>query len=202
MKNTARISGIFLILLMAGSVNLSAQRGMRGMRNDSLYMKHDSLRMRLENRRMAIMNHDSLGRGMRNYHRMPGMEPGMRSHFGFCPCMMAPGMGMHGVWHPSYGTIQRGRGQRMMAYGPGRGEMMQRATGMRIIKNIPDLTAKQKDELTKLKEKQRDEMKKISEKQQEEIKNLRDAHRKKVMNILNDEQKKWMEENAPRDRIR
>lgn len=88
-----------------------------------------------------------------------------------------------------------------MAYG-GRGELMHRTPGMRFIENIPDLTAKQKDDLAKLRETHQGEMKKIMEKQQEEIKALRDSQRKKVMNILTNEQKKWVEENAPEDRVR
>lgn len=187
MKNMARISGTLLILLMAGSLNLSAQRGRQGMRSDSLYMKHDSMRMRVENRRMSVMKHDSLNTGMRNYyHRMPGMAREMRGHFNYCPCMM--GIGTPGMRHPYYGMMH------------GRGDMVQGTHGMRILENIPDLTAKQKDELTKLRESQQGEMKKIREKQEEELNGLRDAHRKKVMNILTDKQKKWFEENAPENK--
>jgi hypothetical protein len=38
MKNTGKIAGILLMLFIAGSLSLSAQRGMRGMRPDSAEM--------------------------------------------------------------------------------------------------------------------------------------------------------------------
>ena len=67
MKNAVKISGMFLMLFIAGSLSLSAQRGMRGMRPDSTRMN----RMRMEHRQMPLMmqNPDSL--------KMGGMRHGM-----------------------------------------------------------------------------------------------------------------------------
>ncbi|MGE5406261.1 MAG: hypothetical protein ACM3NR_01005 [Methanosarcina sp.] len=207
MKNKVKTAGLIMILVLTGSFTLNAQRGMRGFRNDSMFVRHDSVRMQMAGRRMAMMNHDSLSKGMRVGRRMPGTRPQMRGFAGTSngmrhrgPVMMrgmghmpgmANGMGMHGMMNQS-------RPWGMMAYGNrGRDGMMGRSTEMLIRESIPNLTTKQKDELTKINEKQRDEMQKFRESQQKKFKDLREDHRKKVMDILTPEQKKWMEENAP-----
>jgi hypothetical protein len=217
MKNKVKTAGLIMILVLTASFTLNAQRGMRGFRNDSMFVRHDSARMQMAGRRMAMMNHDSLSKGMRGDRRMPGMGPQMRGFAGQGrdrgmmnpsygmrqrgPGMMrgmghmpgmAPGMAMHGMMNQPH------RRPGMMAYGNrGRDVMMRRSPEMLIRESIPDLTTKQKDELSKINEKHRDEMQKMREKQQKTFKDLRDDHRKKVMDILTPEQKKWMEENAP-----
>lgn len=211
MKNIVRIAGMLLILLVAGQ-SLEAQRGMRGFRNDTVFMKQrrDSIRMHMRERRMA-MNSDSLDRGMRHFYGMPGQGRGNGA-------WMAPGMGRQGMRNNDFGYGRwmnpgmrqwamrhqgfQNRGQGMMAYGRGMGPMMQNAPGRRIMESMPGVTSRQKEELKKLNEKQMDEFKKLREKHQEAIKALREDHQKKVMNLLTDEQKKWLEENAPEGRGR
>jgi len=87
MKNAVKITSMMLMLFMAGSLSLSAQRGMRGMRPDSIGMD----RMRMEHRQMP----QEMGR--------PGMGPG-RQH---------QAMGMYGT--PGFG--QRAPGFRNQAPG-------------------------------------------------------------------------------------
>lgn len=211
MKNTIKIAGMLLIILLTG-LNLEAQRG-RGFRSDSVFFKnsHDSIRMQMIQRRMA-MNGDSLDRRMRHSDRiMPDIAPGsygrgyrewrtpdryrrdMRA-YDFRNQRAGRGMRMQPGF---YGNFSERRGPGMMAYGRSLGQMRQNIPGRMIRESMPDVTAKQKEELAKLNEKQREELKNLREKQQNAFQTLREEHRKKVMNILTDEQKKWLEENAP-----
>ena len=175
MKNIKKFAGILVIMLVAGSLTLTAQRGMRGMR-DTTKMKCDSTFMRMHWKQMPMgMHSDSLNMRHGGYG-MWRMEPGMRG----------PGSMRH-----------MGPRSEMMARGMGdRGEMMRGNRGMRMMENIPNLTAKQKEDLTKLNEAQQKEIQKLREEQLKEIKTIRDSHREKVNSILTDEQKKWMEENG------
>ena len=98
--------------------------------------------------------------------------------------------------------MQQGRGMRqmgqrseMMARGRGQGDMMRRNPGMRMMESIPNLTDKQKEEMTKLREENMAKMQKIRDEQQKQVKEIRDSHSEKVKSILTDEQKKWVEEN-------
>jgi hypothetical protein len=175
MKNMKKIAGILAILLVAGSLSLPAQRGNRGMRSDSLKMKCDSTFMRMHGRQIMTkgMRHDSLN---------------MRQ-------------GSFGRWQ-GYRSMQQGRGMRqmnqrseMIARGRGQGDMMRRNPGMRTMESIPNLTDKQKEELTKLREENRAKMQKLRDEQQKEVKEIRDSNTEKVKSILTDEQKKWLEEN-------
>lgn len=160
MKN---ITGLLIVILMAGSLNLNAQRGMR---RDSLSMKHDSIGMHMRARpdwRMAPMM-----RGHAHGWMAQGMGPrGMNNHW------MAQGM-------------RPGDGMGMRNNAPGR----------RIMESIPGITQKQKDDLAKLNEQNQSEMKKLMEQHQQAVKQLREDHRKKVMNLLTDDQKKWLEEHS------
>jgi hypothetical protein len=192
MKNTVKIAGMLMILLLTGS-NLSAQRGMRGFRNDTAFMnqRHDSLRMQMAERRRS-MNFDSADWGMRHsYGRRPAMR-NLPGGFGY-------GEGMPFISERNMRTTdfrnQHRRG--MMAYGSGMGYMRQNMPGRMIMQSIPGVTQEQKDELAKLNKAQQEDMQKLREKQQEAVKTLREEHRKKIMNILTDDQKKWLEENAP-----
>ena len=175
MKNIKFYSAILVILLFAGNVNVNAQRGMHRMKPDSATMKCDSACMRMWKHMPMAMNHDSL-----NWHRYP-MGPGMRDHRG----MMMHGEGMH----------RMGPRPDMMARdwrGPGDRMAMDRR--MRIEENIPDLTDKQKEEITKIRQENQVQMQKLREKQQKEMTEARDANKKKVMSILTDEQKKQLED--------
>jgi hypothetical protein len=181
MKNTVKIAGILMILLLTGS-NLSAQRGMRGFRNDTAFMnqRRDSIRMQMAERRRS-MNMDSTGRGMRHSY---GMMPGMMNHAG----RMRP---------YAYGNFRHQGNQGAMAFGGGMGRMRQNMPGRMIMQSIPGVTQEQKDQLAKLNKEQQQEMQSLREKQQQAVKTLGEEHRKKIMNILTDDQKKWLEENAP-----
>ena len=65
MKNTGKFAGMLLMLLIAGNFSLTAQRGMRGMRPDSVMMN-----------RMERMQPSGMGmrQGMGQLH-MQGMPP-------------------------------------------------------------------------------------------------------------------------------
>lgn len=182
MRNTGKTTGLLLILLMAGIFNLSAQRGMRGMRTDSMRMRHDT----------------SNFRGMRQpfngNHQFRGM-PGGRGE-------RQPLYGMQHFRGMQERHGMRGRVYVLRPVGP-RDRMMGRGRGFSgdMIENIPGLSADQKDKLTKLKEEGKDDLKELREQQQEKMKDLRESHRKKVMGVLNDEQKEWIEKNAPAARF-
>jgi len=169
MKNSGKIAGMLLMLFIAGSFSLNAQRGMRGMRPDS-----------------AMMN------------RMERMQPpgmGMRQGMGQMNMVVKPPYAMR---HQRQGFNQpgmrgmRGQGMGMHHSAPGmQGRMPQ-------IYNIPNLTDKQKKDIADLRGKQQAEMEKLRIDMQSKMKELRDSHKGKVMGILNDEQKKWFEENNPK----
>src|SRR5512133_3418378 len=105
MKNMVKIAGMLLILLVAMQ-DMEAQRGMRGVRNDSAFVnqRHDSTFMKMNNKRMAMA---------RGWGR-PGM---MNSGLCCGRCMghgrMEKGVGQHG--------FHGGRG--MMAYQKGMNPM-------------------------------------------------------------------------------
>jgi len=193
MKNTMKIAGILLMLIMAGSLSLNAQRGMRGMRPDSAGMN----RMKMQQRQMPMrmQNPDSMRTGGMRYGMAPGrmnnmrgwaMNPGMR--YG-----MAPGrMNYMGHWGMN-------PGMRMMGPGMRRPEMgMRHQAPERIIENIPGLTDKQKKDIADLRQKQQDEMQKFREEMQGKMQEMRESQRTKVMDLLTPEQKKWFEENTPK----
>jgi len=175
MKNMKKIAGILAILLVTGSLSLSAQRGNRGMRSDSLKMKCDSTFMRMHGRQMMTMGmrHDSLNIRHGSFGKMQG----------------------HRSMQHDRGMRQMGRRSEMIARGGERGDMMRRSPGMRTMENIPNLTDKQKEELTRLREENRAKIQKLRDEQQKEVKAIRDANSEKVKSILTDEQKKWIEEN-------
>jgi hypothetical protein len=178
MKNMKKFAGILAILLVAGSLSLSAQRGNRGTRTDSSAMKCDSTFMRIHGRQMMIkgMHRDSLN--MRHY------SYGKRQMQGHRPMMQY-----------GRGTRQMGQRPEMIARGRGQGDMMRRNPGMRTMESIPNLTDKQKEEIAKLREENMTRLQKLRDEQQKAVKEIRDSHSEKVKSILTDEQKKWVEEN-------
>ena len=174
MKRTVQLTGILLMLLLACNMSLSAQRGMRGAADTThmkrMWMASDTLH------RHGMGNRTWMGPGridhMRHYmgHRgMYGMGRGMRPDMGFD---MRRGNGP--MWRDSISGRQ---------FGP----------GMMMLGSIPNVTEKQKKEITDLMTKQRDEMKKLREEMQTKMKALRDSHRNSVLSILTDEQKKFVE---------
>jgi hypothetical protein len=188
MKRVTKILGILLVLTLAGNAALLGQRGMRGMMTDSTRMH----RMRMAN---GVRPDSSLMRGQRQ-GRGPGLRPGMNYYMN--PRQMY-GMhrGMYGMrqdW--MYPRYRMGRGmQPGMGMGPGNG-MRPQAPWSRILDNIPNLTDKQKKEITDLRQKQRDEMQKFRDENAAKIKSMQEAHRSKIMNVLTDEQKKWVEDRS------
>jgi len=189
MRNTIKISVILLVLLTAGSFSLSAQRGMRGAREDSTRMgMHRMGRMHMP---PGTYGQDSIMSG--RMRRGPG-SMGMP----IMPPSMCPMWGMHrpfshggwpgmGMWTPApWGRMHPGMfGEYGFAQGP----------GMRMLERVPNLTDKQKKEISDLRQKQKDEMEKFRSDMQKQMQNMRDSHRKEIMNVLTEDQKKWIEEN-------
>ena len=150
MKNTGRITGMLLLLFIAGSLSLSAQRGMRGMRPDSSEMKM----MRMNHWQMP-MGHMGMGRGMRM------MGPGMGRGMG--PGSMGPGMGRPGM-------RQGGHGRTM--------ENIPNLTDKQK-KDIADLRQKHQEEMQKFRDEMQLKMKEMRESQRTKIMNLLTPEQKK-----------------------
>jgi|WetSurMetagenome_2_1015567.scaffolds.fasta_scaffold00011_87 Spy/CpxP family protein refolding chaperone len=178
MKNNFKIAGMMLILVIAGSMALSAQRQVRGEKIDTIRMDRRDLAPRtvmgmpLENSR--VPGAQIPGRQIRHgWNDFNGPRNGMGQGRGF----RHPGMGM-GI----------GMGQ------PGQG----RQGRMPDLYNIPNLTDKQKKDIADLRGKQMADVEKLRIDMQSKMKELRDSHRAKVMSLLTEEQKKWFEENNPK----
>jgi hypothetical protein len=107
------------------------------------------------------------------FMQMRGMDHGMRR-----------GMG-HG---PEFG-MRRGMGRMPMDSVMGR---MPMGLGRIMMGSIPNVTEKQKKEISDLMLKQQEEMKKFREETSAKMQSLRDSHRKNIMNLLTDEQKKFI----------
>ena len=176
MKRLQVIAGIFLIVLMAGNTSLSAQRGMRGMRMDSV-----------RSQRMYRMNMDS----MRIGHRQDSIvnrfvRHGMRPMFN-TPMWRAPmGRGIGATWG---GPMGRGADSVIM------GRMRRYPMGREgyYLENIPNLTEKQKAALEELRVKNQSEVKIFREETASKMKNMREIYSEKMMELLTPEQKKWVE---------
>lgn len=147
MKTTVKFAGILLMLMLAFNISLSAQRGMRGGK-DNIGMN----RMRM---------------GSDTIHR-------------YGRAMRPDSLRMHGMWPDmGPGINQRGRG----AAGPGR----------MILGSVPNVTEKQKKEISELLQKQQDDMKKIREEMSAKIQTIRETNRKSLYNILTEEQRKYID---------
>ena len=201
MKNTVKITGMLLMLLLASSFSLSAQRGMRGMRPDSAGMR--GMRMERMHSHMMMQHPDSVKMGGM-HHGMSPMQMNHMHQFMFPMCMMRrqmAGNGQRGIWMNKAPEMRRmGRGMRMMAPGmqhPAVG-MQPLAPGMRVMENVPKLTDKQKKDIADLRLKQQEEMQKFRSEMQEKMNDIRESHKTKVLNLLTDDQKKWVEENTPK----
>ncbi len=162
------------MLLLACNMSLSAQRVMRGTA-DTTRLKHN------------WMASDTLHRhGMSDRSWMgPGRMDHMRQSMGH--------RGMYGIergMRPGMDFNMR-RGNRSMQRDSISGRQF--GPGMMMLGSIPNVTEKQKKEITDLMTKQRDEMKKLREEMQTKMKALRDSHRKSILSILTDEQKKFIE---------
>lgn len=179
MKRVVKLTATALILIMAGSFSLNAQRGTRGVT--------DSTRTH-----MMRMNPDSIRRpgmrGMMNPHGMQGMQPGRgfdrNERGGQFANGRQPGMTGRG--------IQRGQTDRQgREFGPSaRGG---RGIERLVAGSLPNVTEKQKKDLADLKLKQQDEMKKFRDEMQTKMQAMREAHKNSMMSLLTEEQKKFIE---------
>lgn len=93
--------------------------------------------------------------------------------------------------------------QRGMRGAEGRTEMRGhdrggRGHGEHMLESIPNITEKQKKDITDLQVKQQDEMKKFRDEMSAKMQSMRDSHRKNIMSILTDEQKKFIESKQPK----
>jgi hypothetical protein len=185
MKMTLKLAGAVLVLLIAGSTVLNAQRDKNSQVVDTTRLKQMQLWMK--HHPDMFQNPDSA--------MMRGMGPGMMMQ-GMCPCMrMMGGMNQGRMMHermyqgPGFGrSHQEGRpemGQRRHGMGPG------------LIKDIPNLTDKQKKEIEELTQKQQEEMQKFRDEHQKKMDSMRETHRNAIINLLTPDQKKWVEENMP-----
>lgn len=173
MKNSVKIAGMMLILVIAGSIALNGQRQVRGEKIDTL---------RMERRNLAPRT--AMGMPL-EINRVPGAQiPGRHMRNGWND-FGGPQMGMG----PGRGFRHQGMGMRQ----PGQGREGQ----MPYLYNIPNLTDKQKKDIADLRGKQMADVEKLRIDMQSKMKELRDSHRAKVMSLLTDEQKKWLDENGP-----
>jgi Spy/CpxP family protein refolding chaperone len=86
-------------------------------------------------------------------------------------------------------------------FGPNRRDSIagrQFGPGRMMLESIPNVTEKQKKEISDLMTKQREEMTKFRDEMQTKMKEMRESHRKSILSILTDEQKKFIEPAAPK----
>ncbi len=186
MKKLTKVMGILLLMVLAGNGSLNAQRGMRGMMQDSarmnrmrMDMRHDTAAMRPFRRGMGPMYHSQVWRGP--------MGSGM-GHMWMNPYMRR---GMGPAW---WGPMGRGMD-------PGMRNRMRR-DGMGINGNlperIPNLTDDQKTAIEKIRADNQVEMKKLRDETSAKMKSMREKHRQTILDQLTPEQRKWVESNVPK----
>jgi hypothetical protein len=191
MKNAIKPIVMCIVLVLAGTGAMNAQRGMGRMMQDTIRpgrMIHDTAMMGKRAEYMMQMRHmqapprcqmcpgcrAGMGPGQRHAMR-PAGRPGIR-----------PGMG----WGPAP-AFRGGMGQGQFNR-PG----IAPKPPMGRIENIPNLTDKQKKDIADLRLKQMEEFKKLREENLAKMKTLREEHRKKVIGLLTDEQKKSVDANS------
>jgi hypothetical protein len=201
MKNSIKIIGLLLLLLVGFNGILRAQRAVRGMLDTtrldrpgrgmydrqmrSMRQTDDSLRMRDKRQNVDSMHM----RGYNWFAQRPGMGRDMGHGQRF-------GMGRDMRNGQRYG-MKRDMGRRqtfgMRNYRPGNESYMRRiqmGPGMMSIENIPDLTEQQKKDIIDLRQKQQLEMKKFRDEMSAKIQSMRESHRNMLLDQLTDEQKK------------
>jgi len=153
MKRNFKITAIMLMLIFAGSMTLSAQRGMRGMGPDS------TMRSRME--------------------QMQRPEMGMRQGMAGMPHNMMPQYVMRnqrmGFGQPGFGMRQPGRGMR------GRMPSIYNIPDLtdKQKKDIADLRGKQQAEIEKLRIDMQSKMKALREDHRARVMDLLNADQKK-----------------------
>jgi len=165
MKNSGKIAGMLLMLFIAGSLSLNAQRGMRGMRPDSAMMN------RMERMQPSVMGmHQGMGQmhmeatppyAMR--HQRQGFnQPGMRGMRG--QGMGMQGMGMQGRMPQIYNIPNLTDKQK---------------------KDIADLRGKQQAEMEKLRIDMQSKMKELRDSHQEKVMSILNEEQKKWLEEKN-----------------
>jgi hypothetical protein len=171
MKTTFKIAGILIMLMLTFNSSLSAQRGMRG-GIDNFGMNRRGIGSDTIHRYGMATRPDSL--------RMHGM----RSEMG-------PGRyGPHGQFmdHRQMYGMNRGMGPGISQRG-----RRQAGSGRMILESVPNVTEKQKKEISDLLKKQQDDMKKFREEMSAKIQTIRETNRKSLDNILTEEQRKYID---------
>jgi len=174
MNKAIRITVVLLAVMTAGTVSLSAQRGMRGMRG----MRTDSMEVKRPGMEQMPF-YRGVQPGMRNWSQGPGFRMPRQGMYGRGPEMQRPVPGMR---------------NRSMDMVPG---MRYGRYGIRSMNNIPDLTDKQKEQIEELRKQQQDDMEKFRSEMQEKMMQMRESHRSLIMGLLTDEQKKWFDRDIP-----
>jgi hypothetical protein len=169
MKRVVTVSGILLVILLAGS-------GCHNMRHNRGDMRDEARLMRMRMRMDQSFGHN---RGMR-YGNMYGMHRGMGFMRG-----MHPGMGMRNnmsrMSSDSIGWMPLGTGRRILESIPNVTESQKT--------QIEDLTKKDRDEMKKLREEMSLKMKDMMDAHRKEILNLLTPEQKKY--IVSEQDKKF-----------
>jgi hypothetical protein len=183
MRRFEKLAGMLLVLILACNVSITAQRGLRGTMDSTCIN-----RMR--------MNYDTIhlhGRSeMMNPDRMKGMWHGSGN----------AGMGKEGrlPYHrPMDGTRRNTANDALADVHWGKGGFGRRTfdPGDYLLESIPNVTEKQKSDISILKQKQQEEMKKLRDDMSAKMQALRDSYQKSMMTIFTGDQKKFIESKLP-----
>jgi hypothetical protein len=182
MKNSWKLIGILLLLLIAGNGCHNAHhRGTMG----SSWMNKKKMGYNFSHNQITGPNSDSMMmRNMRpdwGMRRMDHMRQFTNHRKMF---MMKRNLGQMNMNHHGNGIGQ------MPPDIMGRGPM---GPGRMILESIPNVTEKQKKEIKDLMQNQQEEMKKLHDEMSAKMEAIRDSERDKMMNLLTDEQKKFIE---------
>jgi hypothetical protein len=172
MKRAGQITGILLMLLLAGNTNLNAQRGMRG---------------GMDTTRLNRPGRDAGMRQMRDGGQHGDSLFNRRMHEGFRP---GP---MHGNMRGQVPGHQFGMRKGMTPPPFDRQGLRPFGSGGNRLESIANLTDKQKSEIAALRVIQQGEMKKFRDDIDVKMKTLREEHRKKMLGLLTEDQRKQLE---------
>lgn len=154
MKNSGKIAGMLLLLFIAGSFSLNAQRGMRGMRPDSASVNRME---RMQPGRMGMrqgmgrMNMEATPPNAMRYQRQGFNQPGMGG-------MRGQGMGMQNRMPQIYNIPNLTDKQK---------------------KDIADLRGKQQAEMEKLRIDMQSKMKELQDSHQAKVMSILTPEQKK-----------------------
>ena len=180
MKRSRKIAGLSLILAIAFSTAIMAQRPMKES-SDTLWKTRPDRNMQQRQWRGGPGGkRDSISfeRGHRNF--MPGRFQGP---------MQGMGQGGQFGMGPRGGFGMRG----MQQSGWAKEGMMPMSPFFMQAEALPSLTDKQRSDIDALRKKQTDEMRKLFDDFTCKMRTLREENRKKIKDLLTDEQKKQIE---------